>query len=781
MTAPDHARNDRRRHDPAQRGGSRRLLRRLIEVMQLPIAVQERLDRITHIVAQELVAEVCSIYFLRADGYLELFATEGLIPEAVHTTRMRLDEGLIGLIASTGQTIKTAEAMQHPNFSYRPETGEEMFSSFLGVPIYRDGVVRGVITAQNRTKRIYLEDEVDALRVVATVLAEVLASGRLLDQSKYTDIDNNSALPLRLEGTALVGGIAWGPAVLRKPRVFVERFVADEPEVEWQRLRAAMAALRAAVDDIVAQPRLRDTEAREVLEAYRMIANDAGWLRRIKEAIDTGLSAEGAVRQVQQHTRARLLSVGDAYMQERLHDLNELTDRLLLNLSGNGQAHERHGLNDDEPFVLIARTLGPAELMEYSTGPLVGLVLEEGSKAAHVTILARSLGLPVLGRMAGVIEQIRTGDEVIVDGDHGQLFIRPSEDVTLAYAEAKRTRQARVAIFDSLRDLPCRTRDGIDVRLSLNAGFRIDMNHLDAVGADGIGLFRTELAFMVLDAFPSPVQQRQLYSDILDRAGARPVVFRTLDVGADKVLPYWRGRSEDNPAMGWRALRMSLDRPLLLRVQLRAMIEAAHGRNLDVMFPMVTCVSEFMQARALLDQEIARCAARGSVPETLRVGVMLEVPALYWQLPVLLPRIDFISLGTNDFCQFFFACDRANAEIADRYDLLSPAVLRFLHDLVQRCAAAKVALSVCGDMASQPLGAMALIGLGVGHLSLTASEYGPVKQMVRSTEHAALRGYLLSLLDLPAASLRPRLRDYARDHGVCLLADDATPAAVLTT
>jgi phosphotransferase system enzyme I (PtsP) len=746
---------------------ARRLLRRLVEVMAAPVSPQERLDRMVRMIAADIVAEVCSAYVLRAGEYLELFATEGLRRSAVHLTRLRIGEGLVGLIAAQGSVINLPDAQSHPDFAYRPETGEEIYHSFLGVPIVHGGRVIGVLVIQNRTRRHYSEEEVEALQIIATVFAEMFASGGLIDPSQFPTDFGRGARTERLEGVHLVGGVAVGSAVLHQLRIEVTRLVAENPESEAARLEQAIAGLRASVDELLLLPEVADGEHREVLEAYRMFAHDAGWRRSMREAIRTGLSAEAAVRRVQEETRLRMAQVSDAYLRERLHDLDALADRLLAYLTGRNRLHDPAVLPKE--FILVARSLGPTELLDYGPGRLRGVILEEGSPTAHVTIVARALEIPVVGRVRGAMTRIEPGDRLALDGDNGQIFVRPGEDVELAFARALADRAERRLVYAGLRDQPAVTADGIRVGLHLNAAFLIDLAALEATAADGIGLYRTELAFMARDGFPDVETQTDLYCKVRELAGDKPVVFRTLDVGSDKHLPYWTYPSEENPAMGWRAMRMVLDRPVILRTQLRALIKSAGGRPLDVMFPMVAEVAELTAARQLLAMELERAEQRGqAMPSRLRVGAMLEVPALLWQLAALLPRVDFISIGSNDLMQFLFACDRGNPELVGRYDVLSPPVLSFVRELVARCREAGVTLSICGEMASRPLEAMTLLGLGVRQLSVTPAAIGPIKAMLRSLRCGRLARYLEQLYDLPDHSVRVRLRHYALDHGVQL-------------
>jgi phosphotransferase system enzyme I (PtsP) len=595
----------------------------------------------------------------------------------------------------------------------------------------------------------------------------MLASGGLIDPSQYGDLASVGRQTHRHEGQKLVEGVAIGRAWLHEPRVEVTRLLADDPEAEHRRLSEAVRQLRAALDEMLQSTDLLVGEQREVLEAYRMFAHDTGWLRRIREAVDSGLSAEAAVRRAQEETRLRIGHASDPYLRERLSDLDDLANRLLRHLAGHSRSHDAASLPDD--VILVARNLSAADLIEYDRSKLRGIILEEGSKTAHVTIVARAFDVAMIGRVPGAMSSIDPGSLVIVDGENGHLFVRPGEDMLQTYQQVIRGRVERRRFWDALRELPSVTRDGMTINLYVNCAFLIDVTEIRGVGADGCGLYRTELAFMSRSRFPDTVSQTEYYRQVLDAADGKRVAFRTLDVGSDKHLPYWRLPEEDNPALGWRALRLGLDRPSMLRSQLRAMLRAAAGRTLTLMFPMVAEIAELDAVRHLLDLELARLDARGEErPERLEIGAMFEVPALFWQLKPLLSRVDFVSVGTNDLMQFLFACDRGNPALTDRYDVLSPSALSFFRDLVGHCRAAGVRLSICGEMASRPLEAMALAGLGIRELSLAGSEIGPVKAMVRSLEAGPLGNYIRSLLDLPDHSLRGRLQSYARDHQVVL-------------
>jgi len=753
-------------------GGSvsaiRRLLRRLRDIMAGSGSAQERLDRIVRVVAAEMVAEVCSAYIMRAGEVLELFATEGLRPEAVHRTRLRVGEGLVGVIAATARPLALAEAQSHPDFAYRPETGEEIYHSLMGAPILRGGHVLGVLVVQNRTPRHYTEDEVEVLQTIAMIVAELAASGDLVNPLEIAQGQGGTLLPLRIVGVRLNAGLALGPAVLHEPKVIIRQVVAEDVEGELARLRGAVAAMREAIDELVATSRQFGAgEHHDVIETYRMFAADRGWVARIADAIRSGLTAEAAVEKVADDTRGRMMQVSDPYLRERLFDLEDLANRLQQHLSGRPPSAAWAEVPPE--FILVARAMGPAELLDYGRRRIMGLVLEEGSPTAHVAIVARAFDIPVVGRVEDATSRIEAGDLVIVDGDHAQILVRPSEDIRQSVAAAVEARTRRRAFYETLSSVPPISRDGVSIKLMLNAGLLLDLAQLGTTGAEGVGLFRTEFPLMIRDTFPGVDELTEFYKRVFDQAECRPVFFRTLDIGGDKVLPYLPHAFEDNPAMGWRALRIGLDRPAMLRQQLRALIRAAAGRTLFIKFPMVAEVAELERARALVDMELARAACEGrALPQTVKVGVMLEVPSLLWQLPALCERIDFLSVGTNDLLQFLFACDRGNPRLADRYDPLSAPMLALLREIIARTREAGVSLSMCGDMAGNPIEAMVLIALGFRTLSMAATAIGPVKTMIRSLDTAAVAGYLDDIGNRPDHSLRPKLEAYARDHEVAL-------------
>ena len=748
-------------------GGPRVLLRRLREVMAEPVSAQERLDKIVVLIAANMVAEVCSVYVLRVDGTLELYASEGLNQEAVHQTVLRPDEGLVGLVSSEATPVNLSEAQNHPAFSYRAETGEEIYHSFLGVPVLRAGNTLGVLVVQNRARRTYTEEEEEALQTTAMVLAEMIASGEL-SAIAMPGAEPAARRPLQLAGIALNDGIALGHVVLHEPRVVITNFIADDVPKELRRLEAAVETMRSDLDTLLEHGEVADGgEHRDVLEAYRMFAYDRGWVHRLEEAVATGLTAEAAVERVQSDTRARMLRATDPYLRERLHDLDELANRLMHQLLGKDYAPSRDRL--PENAVIVARSMGPAALLDYDRKRLRGLVLEEGGPNSHVAIVARALGIAAVGEIANATGVADPGDAIIVDGSTGDVHVRPTSDMEAAYVERVRLRARRQQQYLALRDKPPVTRDGETIELSINAGLAVDLPHIEETGAAGIGLFRTELQFMVAASFPRTAEQFSLYRAVLDAAGDRPVTFRTLDIGGDKVLPYMRNVEEENPALGWRAIRLGLDRPGLLRSQIRALLRAAGGRELKLMFPMIAAVEEFDEAKSLVERELTHLRRHShKLPERVEVGTMLEVPSLLYQLDELLARVDFLSVGSNDLMQFFHAADRGNPRVADRFDALSAPVLRALKAVADRGRAHGKQVTLCGEMASQPICALALIAIGYRALSLAPSAVGPVKAMLLDLNAGKAAALLAPLVASPAGSvpIRERLEAFAAAEGL---------------
>lgn len=736
---------------------SRKLLRRLQATLAEAGAGQERLDKITSLIADSMRTEVCSIYLFRDPDTLELCATEGLNPEAVHKTRMRIGEGLVGRVARTSRAINTADAPSTKGFRYMPETGEEVYSSFLGVPIQRLGETLGVLVVQSRAKREYSTDEIYALEVVAMVLAEMKELGAFTGEGAALAAPHQN--PIMIRGGVAQEGIAKGHVYLHEPRVVVTKLVSDDPQAELVRLRGAVDQLRVSVDEMLDIAPKGDAEQLQILEAYRMFANSRGWMRRMEESIDSGLSAEAAVEKEQSAARSRMERVPDAYLRERLHDLDDLSNRLLRLLTGQGG---ETGAEIPADPILVARNIGPGELLDYGRA-LKGIILEEGSVGSHAAIVARALAIPLIVNAKRITTEALNGDLVLVDGEQGIVHLRP-DDRVLAHFTDKIAMQAKAQErYASIRDKPAETLCGSVISLTMNAGLMADLPSLPSSGAEGVGLFRTELQFLTRSKVPRRSELAEIYARVLDAADGKRVVFRTLDIGSDKVLPYMKPQDEPNPALGWRAIRVGLDKPGVMRMQLQALIRGANGRPLTVMFPFIAQLEEFTRARDALLREIDREAALGrTLPESVEIGAMLETPSLAFAPNSFFEMADFVSIGGNDLKQFFFAADRENERVRRRYDTLNVSFLSLIELIVSRCRDVGTPLSFCGEDAGRPIEALCFAAMGLRSLSMRPASIGPVKHLLRRSDLREARAVITQARASGAMTVRPAVMEWLR-------------------
>lgn len=742
----------------------KKLMTALRDLMHADQPSAAKLDELVRLVARELRADECACYVQRAGEVLDLFSSSVRVPEDC-SHMLRVGEGAVGDVAATAAPLIIAD------LAVDAENAECGYKSFCGVPILRGGHVRGVLLVRHKTARTFGEEAVDILQTVAMVVAEIIISGGLLSRLEINSGFSSGGKPTHVEGVSLGRGLAIGTAYLYEPGIAMRDIVADDTRAQKQRLKDGLASMHDAIDRMLnrnaALNGAQGTESRDILEAYQMFARDRGWLSRIETTIDKGLSAEAAVQRVQNETRARMMQVSDAYIRDRLQDLEDLSNRLLSHLMKHSRTTAPETLPDD--IILVARSLGPAALLDFDHKKLKGVILEKGSHSNHVAIVARALGIPIVGQCGDIHNFIMNGDRVIADGDHGMVYINPAEHVVDLYTRSLAARAERSSLYRHRAQQQSVTLDGIKVSVMMNAGLMTEVDSVAALGADGIGLYRTELSFMGWQKYPLVVTQAEFYGQILDKMGDKPVVFRTLDIGGDKPLPYFKAPEEDNPALGWRAVRIGMDRPAVLRTQFRAFIRGARDRNIKIMLPFVTEVAEFDRARQFLQMEIFRAQQNGiQVPEKIELGLMLEVPALLWQLDTILPSVDFISVGTNDLMQYLYAADRNNFAIKNRYDALSPAMLRVLKDIAEKCNAANVPVSVCGEMAGNPLEAMVLIALGYRTLSASAQSLEAVKTMVPTLDTRQLVPYLVHLMSSREHSVRQRLESFAQDHQVNL-------------
>lgn len=746
----------------------RQLMRQLHEIMASADDAEKRLNRVVHLVASNMVAEVCSAYFIRDGDILELFATEGLNAEAVHQTRLRVGEGLVGLVASMGTSLNLSDAQSHPKFAYRPETGEEIYKSFMAVPILRSGRVVGVLVVQNKASRHYSEEEEEALQTVAMVLAELVVSGDLITSQDQDDDTLDKAIITRFEGKVFAEGLAEGVAVMHEPRVEIIQHLSEDDVLQKSRLATGFDSLNKQLDEIMsAEDIIHHGEHREILDVYKLFARDKGWRIKIENAIESGLTAEAAVEKIQFENRTRMMKTEDPYLRDRLSDLDDLANRLIRHLMGKAGTAAEKTLPDDA--IVIAENMGPAELLDYDRDKLKAVILQQGASTSHVAIVARALGVPMIGQVEEGLLYIDEGVRMIVHGLDGEIYVAPPPEILESYRDAIADRAELLATYEGLRDRRAITKDGIEIDLVVNGGLAIDIQGMHRTGANGIGLFRTEFQFMISETLPRIKLQAEFYKSIIEEAGDKPVTFRTLDIGGDKDVSFLKREKEDNPALGWRAIRIALDRPALLRYQLRALITASAGTTLNVMFPMITNVAEFKKARSILDKELERHRKnKRPMPTDIKVGTMMEVPSLVWQLDHLLPLVDFISIGSNDLMQFFYAGDRDNPKLNNRYDTIAPPALNMLKFIIEKCDHYNVPLTLCGEIGGKAIGALALIAIGFRRLSVAPAAIGPVKMMIRSLDLSTIEPFVDNLLSRSDQSVRHALEDFASANNIII-------------
>jgi len=742
------------------------LLRSMHDAVAQESTAQQRLDELTRVIAGHVIADVCSIYLRLPTDELELYSTIGLKAEAVHHTRMGWGEGLVGVVAATQRALVTSDAPLHPSFAYRSETGEDALHSFMGVPLIRSGKSLGVLVLQNKISRRYADEEVEAAQAVATLIAEIAASGELFGAQTTQEVGAVLTRPDRLAGKGIVSGVAVGDAFFHEPPTPEHNVFATDTAAEALRLEEGLTELRASVDDMLSSSSLSATP-REVLETYRLFAYDRGWKERLRAAVFSGLTAEAAVEQVQKENQNRMSQARDPYLRERLHDLDDLSFRLMRHLTGEPANGDR--LDLPENAIIVARIMGPADLLEYGPEQIRGIVLGEASATSHVAIVARALDIPLVTGVNNALDVAHEGDKIVLDGESGVVEIRPTEQIISSYIEKQALQSEQQAAFAKERTLPTVSIDDVDVTVLMNAGLALDMKHLDATGAAGVGLFRTELQFLIGAQLPRVSAQQKLYKEILDSAAGKPIVFRTADLGADKYAPYMTRREETNPAMGWRGVRMAVDRPGILRPQLRALLGAGADHDLYILIPLVTLPRELDAVRTMLNKEVELRERRGhKMPTSINLGAMIETPAAAYRIKDIAEKVDFLSIGGNDLAQFYFASDRDSEMANARYDPLERGYLAFLRDTLLKANGAARPVSFCGEQASDLLMAAALMGLGIRRFSVAASTIGPFRRLIRSLDIRALSEWLGDRLDQSGGSIRRDLMLYLRSSSVVI-------------
>lgn len=741
-----------------------KILKSLHEITENGEEPQVKLQQIMQLINDLSKSDSASCFVLIDDKKMELFAASEYYRDKEHKINVRIGEGLIGETALTRRAINIADCRSHPKFLNRTDLKND-FLAFLSLPLIRWSRLLGVLVLQKSIAEEYTPEEIEVAETLAMSLSDILISDEMSDY-KDSIIEKRSQIKDdRIKGLSLSKGYGIGQAVIHRRRQASGKIFAEDKEAELQKLEKAYNKMNQDLDEKFNSTKLGIGEHVDILDTYRMLAKDKGWYKKITNNINGGLTAETAIERAYEDMWNRLSATNDIYLKERLHDLRDISDRLQGYLCGDSGNEKIISAATD--LIVVAQTMGPADLMDYDHTKIRGLIIEDGTPTMHVAIVAKAIGIPVIAKVNGMVDNLKSGQIVALDGNEGYIYINPSKLVTDRIQAKIAEKEKLAAKLAELKNLPTESLDKQKVGLYINVGLSFDLDYLDTTGCDGVGLYRTEIPFMSSDVMPDVEQQIHYYRDLYDKAGDRRVTFRSLDVGSDKLLPYWGKMGEENPAIGWRSIRITLDRRAILRKQLRAFLRAAEGKELNVMFPMISDLSEFEDAKETLLIEIEKeKRKKHPLPSKVNIGLMIEVPALLFQLDEILPKADFISIGTNDLAQFMFACDRGNPRLSERYDVLSSPFLRLMRDIIDKANKHHVYCSVCGEMAGNPLEAMVLLGLGYRHLSVSGSSYGRVKSMIRSTNISDLSDYIHTLLNSPQKTLRPQLIAYAYDHGI---------------
>jgi len=746
----------------------RRLIRLLKDIMAGTLSSDKKLDYILRFMHAAFAPDTVSLYKINSDVSQEFILVDlkGLKSDVFHKNTLSSEEGILGEIFQLKAPFYRENLLEDPKFNVY---GTE-FKTFLGIPLLRGGKCIGVLFFKHKEKKPFSEEEIEGLETIAITLSEIVAQS----MSQTYSSSESDIISHKISGISLSQGIGIGKAYFYAPENISHKILSDDPSYEIQRLESALTSFNRTLEETLnnLSDNLEKNEnlqcPLDILQSYHMFSQDKGWIQSIQDAIHTGLTAESSLEKVLSEIKYKLLSSQESFAIEFLYDIEDVTHRLLNILVGDKKISSLKNLNID--FILVAKSLGPAELLDYTHPHLKGIILEEGSSTSHVAIIGRALGIPILGWTSHALTQIPEGSNMIVDATSGFAYINPAEFILNAYVQeieaftiSKTTPQKTT--LSSSTTLKLSTKNGVPISLLLNAGLSLDLNHLSTFNADGIGLFRTEIPFMLEGEFPDVPTQTRMYKKIFDLAQDKPILFRILDIGGDKPLPYFNHSENGNPLLGWRALRILLDRPSLLKHQIRSLIRAAQGKDLYIMFPMVSEYVEFELAKKIVHQEIEReISFNRATPNSLKCGITLEVPALAWQLPKFIQYVDFVSVGSNDLFQFFFASDRCNPKLYNRYDVLSPGFLSFLKYVLDVCQTHEKPISLCGEMASHPLEALALIAIGFRTLSLNPSCFLSIQKMIQNIDVEHISLFIDPLLSSSDHSLRKKIKRYAHQN-----------------
>ncbi len=762
-----------------------------------PANLRETLDRVVGAIASSMEVEVCSLYlFDPQHERLVLRATVGLDRDSVGRVSMRISEGLVGLAIETNGAVVVEDAMSHPRYKYFPETGEERYHTFLAVPVQEGRQTPiGVLVVQTLRRRKVSKEETRLLRTAASQVAQILSHYQLRetlatkekerDEYRRRMIEANRQLkgyekvggatrlaaPMKIRRPRLVG-LAAAPGFARGVAHVVGTFLssidrnlrARDARAETRRLeealtrsRGELAALKVRMEPLMPPAELK------IFDGHRQILEDDEFVGRIREAIDAGYAAESSLFRVIDELSAQMLAVADGYLRERATDFRDVGHRVLRHLR---QEDKKSAFA--KATILVAEELTLSQMTLVSHENLAGIALQSGGVTSHAAILARAFEIPTVVGVEHLMEAVTEGDALVLDGNSGIVYINPSNEVEREY-------QILMKRYDAFRkellvrlDEPTVTHDGHRVQMLANIALPADIQLAIRYGAEGIGLLRSEFSFLTYEDFPDEEQQLTLYNRILEAAGKRPVTIRTLDIGADKYPPYLRVPREDNPFLGWRSIRISLELASIFKVQLRAILRAAARHDVKIMFPMISSMEELRRARELLSEAQAELYKEGLEHNpAIEVGIMVEVPSAVWLAPRLIEEVDFFSIGTNDLIQYLLAADRNNPRVAHLYEPLHPAVLGAVAEVVSVARGAGKQVSICGEMASDPLATVLLLGMGLDSLSLSPLFIPVVRKIIRDSNFNTARQIAHDILQMVSVQeIKGYLIERYRDLGL---------------
>jgi len=719
-------------------------LRRIVQEVNRAGSLHDALEIIVTRIKNALVVDVCSVYLNEeGSGELVLLATDGLLPAAVGRVRIPTTEGLVGWVAERAEPINIAGASNHPRYRYFPETGEEQYDIFLGVPIIHHRQLLGVLTLQ-QFESSFSEEVESFLITIASQLAGAIALAEVSGGARKGRGERFSRRVV--VGRAGAPGIAVGRAVVIDTECKLSNII-DQPaeniKEEVARFRSALKQVKKELKTMSGNMEGQIPEDdRALFDAYRMLLDGRSFNQEVVAQIRAGSWAPGALRKVVEHHVDVFRQMEDPYLRERANDIGDLGRRLLAALLPCEPSHETLPKN----IILIAEEVSAAMLAEMPVRRLRGIISLRGSGNSHTAILARALNIPaVLGANDLPISML-SGKELVVDGDAGEVHLRPSVKLKREIRARRRVEEEINSELESLRNLPVVTSDGVDIELFVNSGLTSDIKRNP--DAAGVGLYRTEFPFMIRDRFPGEDEQYHIYRKVLETYAPLPVTMRTLDIGGDKALPYFP-IEEDNPFLGWRGIRFTLDHPEIFLVQIRAMLRANAGLgNLRIMLPMISDINELKASKILIDQAYGEIYGEYESIKRAEIGVMIEVPSAVYQVDLIAQQCDFLSVGSNDLTQYLLAVDRNNPRVAEIYDSFHPAVLLALKQIVVAGKKHKKSVSICGEMAGDPISAMILLGLGYRQLSMNASSLLRVKQSILEINDKRNRRWTESLLKI---------------------------------